>query len=69
MVTNQIKRLQQKGMFGRGLLKEHFCKILSKYLQWDFFPHGKSMATISCHSDQSSYPIGTKNNSIRSPSL
>ena len=25
----------KKGMFGRGLLKEHFCKSLSKYLQWD----------------------------------
>ena len=24
------------------------------------FPHYKSMATISCHSNQSSYPIGTK---------
>ena len=33
MVTNQIKRLQQKNMFGRGPLKKHFCKVLSKYLQ------------------------------------
>ena len=24
------------------------------------FSHNKSMATISCHSNQSSYPIGTK---------
>ena len=24
------------------------------------FPHYKSMATISCYSNQSSYPIGTK---------
>ena len=31
------------------------------------FLHCKSMATISCHSNQSSYPIGTKNNIIRSP--
>ena len=30
MVTNQIKRLQQKGMFCRGPLKEHFCKFFVK---------------------------------------
>ena len=42
-------------------------KLLSKYLQWDsskcqfsFFLHCKSMANINCHSNQSSYPIGTK---------
>ena len=26
MVTNQIKRLKKKDMFGSGPLKEHFCK-------------------------------------------
>ena len=42
-------------------------KLLSKYLQWDsskcqfsFFFHFKLMATISCHSNQSSYLIGKK---------
>ena len=27
------------------------------------------MGTISCHSNQSSYPIGTKNTTFRSPYL
>ena len=35
MATNQIQRSGQNDMFGRGLLKEHFCIYLSKYLQWD----------------------------------
>ena len=41
-------------------------KLLSKYLQWGSnkcqFPLFlyESMETISCHSNQSSYPIGTK---------
>ena len=30
------------------------------------FPHYKSMGTISCHSNQSSYPIGIKNTTFRS---
>ena len=40
-------------------------KLLSKYLQWEsnkanfHFSHYKSMETISCHSYQSSYSIGT----------
>ena len=50
----------------RGLLKKRFCKNKSKYLQWGsksgkfHFSHYKSMETISCHSNQSFYPIGTK---------
>ena len=31
------------------------------------FPHYKSKATVSYHSNQSSYPIGTKNNSLPLP--
>ena len=46
------------------IVEEHFCKLLSKYLQWDSskcqFFHYKSMATISCRSNHSSYPIRTK---------
>ena len=45
MGTNQIKRLQQKGMFGVDYLRNISVKVLSKYLQWDsnkcqfsFFP-------------------------------
>ena len=33
------------------------------------FSHYKSMGTISCRSNQSSYPTGTKNTIIRSPYL
>ena len=33
------------------------------------FSHYKSMGTISCHSNQSSYPIGIKNTTFRSPYL
>ena len=29
----------------------------------------ESMGTISCHSNQSSYPTGTKNANIRSPNI
>ena len=74
MVTNQIKRLQQKGMFCRGPLKEHFCKTFFQNICIEtavnanfHFSHYKSMATVSCHSNQSSYPIGTKNNSFLLP--
>ena len=30
IATNQIKRFGQNSMFGRGLLKEHFCKTFVK---------------------------------------
>ena len=61
----------------RGLLKKHFCKKNSKYAVRQqklpianfHFSHYKSVTTISCHSNQSSYPIGTKNTIIRSPGL
>ena len=49
-------------------------KLLSKYLQQEIainasfhFSHYKSMATISCHSNQSSFLIGTKNKFICPP--
>ena len=51
-------------------------KLMSKYLQWHsnkcqnfHLSHYKSMATISCHGNQSSHPIGTKNIFIHSPGL
>ena len=53
-------------MNGRGLLKKHFCKknlnICSETAKIAnfHFSHYKSMETISFHSNQSSYPIGTK---------
>ena len=30
MATNQIQQMDKIYMFGRGLLKEHFCKTLVK---------------------------------------
>ena len=50
----------------RGLFKKHFCKknlnICSETAKIAnfHFSHYKSMETISFHSNQSSYPIGTK---------
>ena len=34
-----------------------------------YFSHYKSMANVSCHSNHSSYPIGTKTKNIRSHRL
>ena len=42
-------------MIRRGLLKKHFCKKQQQQKK-----KKKSMETISCHSNQSSYPIGKK---------
>ena len=62
-------------VFGRGLFKKHFCKPFVKTCSeitinaFFIFPHYKSMATISCDSNQSSYSIGIKNAVIRSPGL
>ena len=54
-------------MFDRELLKEHFFKTLIKISSMRratnvnfHFSHYKSMATLSYHSNQSSYPIETK---------
>ena len=62
-------------MTRRGLLKKHFCRkknlnICSETakLATFHFSHYKSLETKSCHSNQSSYPIGTKN-IILSPHL
>ena len=57
-----------------GLFDKHFCKKESKHLHRGrkktanfHFSHHKSMGTISCHSNQSSYPTGIKNITFRSP--
>ena len=45
-------------MAGRGLIQEHFCKIVSKYQQQHvnkcqlYLSHYKSMETLSCHSNE-----------------
>ena len=53
-------------MKDEGLLNKHICEKKSnisnetaEIVNFHFF-HYKSMGTISCHSNQSSYPIGTK---------
>ena len=50
-----------------GLLNKHFCKKnpdfpneTEKIVNF-LFSHYKSMGTISCHSNQSSYPTGIEN--------
>ena len=54
----KLSGMDKTDMFDGGLLKEHFCETLSKYLQWHSnkcqfsFSHYKSMATISCHRNQ-----------------
>ena len=50
-----------------GLLDKHICEKKSNISNETeetvniHFSHFKSMGTISCHSNQSSYPIGIKN--------
>ena len=59
----------------KGLLKKHFCLKINLNICSEtakvatfHFSHYKSMETICCHSNQSSYPIETKKNTItRSP--
>ena len=67
----KFRGLDKNDMFDRGLLKEYSCKtfvkICSEIAINAFFPHYKSMATLSYHSNQSSYPIGIKNAIIRCP--
>ena len=63
----KVSNLDNIHMNRTGLLKKHFCKkntnICSETAKIANFPfsHFKSIATISCHSNHSSYPIGTKN--------
>ena len=51
-----------------GLLNKHFCKKKKSNIPDDLakivnfhFSHYKSMETLSCHSNQSSYPTEIKN--------
>ena len=59
--------LDKSRMKRRGLLNKHFCKKnpnipneTEKNVNF-LFSHYKSMGTISCHSNQSSYLTGIKN--------
>ena len=73
----EFSDLDKIHMNRRGLLKKHFCKKNTTLNTWSeiakianfHFSHCKSMETISFHSNQSSYLIGTKNIIIHSPTL
>ena len=62
----KLSGLDKSHMKRWGLLNKHFCKknsnIPNETAEIANFPflHYKSMVTIRCHSNQSSYPIGTK---------
>ena len=61
----KLSDLDKSRMQHGGLLNNHNCekKISSETAETvNFqFSHYKSMGTISCHSNQSSYPTGIKN--------
>ena len=58
--------LDKSRMKHEGLLNKHFCKKKSKFptdlteIVNFHFSHYKSMETLSCHSNQSSYPTEIK---------
>ena len=61
-LSNSDKSLMKRG----ELFNKHFCKnsnIPNETVEISnlHFSHYKSMETISCHSNQSSYPTRTKN--------
>ena len=65
--TNQIKRFLQKTYETRRTTQLTFLLKLNSNIPNDLakivnfhFSHYKSMGTLSCHSNQSSYPIGIK---------
>ena len=58
--------LDKSRMKHRGLLDKHYCKKISNIpndlaeIVNFHFSHYKSMETLSCHSNQSSYPTKIK---------
>ena len=66
----KLSNLDKSCMKHGGLLNKYFCKKKKSNIPNDLadivnfhFSHYKSMGTISCHSNQSSYPTGIKNTS------
>ena len=64
----KLSDLDKSRMKHGGLLNNYFCKKKKSNIPNDLaeifsfhFSHYKSMGTISCHSNQSSYPTGIKN--------
>ena len=63
----ELSDLDESRKKNGGLLNKHFCKKttnipndLTEIVNFHF-SHYKSMGTISCHSNQSSYPTGIEN--------
>ena len=74
-MTTKFSDLEKIHMNRRGLLKKRFCEKnlnicceTAKTANFHF-SHYKSMETISFHSNQSSYPIGTKTQLFVPPSI
>ena len=64
----KLSDLDKSRMKHGGLLNKYFCKKKNSTIHNDLaeivnfhFSHCKPMGTISCHSNQSSYPTGIKN--------
>ena len=63
----KLSYLDKSRMQPGGLLNKHICEKKSNITSETAetvnfrFSHYKSMGTISCHSNQSSYPTGIKN--------
>ena len=67
----KLSYLDKSRMQHGGLLNKHICEKISNIssetaetVNFQFY-HYKSMGTISCHSNQSSYPTGQKHNLCR----
>ena len=64
----KLSELDKSRMKHGGLLNKYFCKKknsnilndLAEIVNFHFSHYYKSMGTISCHSNQSSYPTGIK---------
>ena len=64
----KLSNLDKSRTKHEGLFNKHFCKKIFSNILNDLaeivnfhFSSYKSMGTISCHSNQSSYPTGIKN--------
>ena len=64
----KISDLDKIHMVGKGLLQKHFCKTFFKNICSNteinanfHFSHYKSMETLSCHSNESTWAMTIKN--------
>ena len=67
----KLSNLDKSCMKHGGLLNKYFCKKKNSNIPNDLadivnfhFPHYMSKGTISCHSNQSSYPTGIKKHNL-----